>query len=117
MCVCLCLCLCVWLFLPLTLLDHPDNKTSVCESTLNPIWAEDFLLHVSAGAAEIASVLIKIKDASQGNVIYIIILYYVFSSQTISVSGVLLILFCMWQNIFDDLIAKHSNEIFVLVCR
>ena len=44
-----------------------DDRTSVCESTQNPIWAEEFLLDVSVGVSEIASVLIKVKDASQGN--------------------------------------------------
>jgi hypothetical protein len=43
-----------------------DNKTSVCEATTCPMWSEDFYLHVSTGISQIASVLIKVKDASQG---------------------------------------------------
>ena len=43
-----------------------DNKTSVSHATLNPIWSEEFFLHIGLGVSEIASVLIKVKDASQG---------------------------------------------------
>lgn len=52
-----------------------DNKTSICEATLNPIWTEEFLLHVSTGVSEIASVLIKVKDASQGTYMYLVYKY------------------------------------------